>query len=98
MDNFQLWFIKALLLRCNVPGCDQTPQNYSQSWVPNAIPYASNGLSEKCKQYEQIHLPDHPSECNRTDIFDRSQTIICNNFIYDTSELTLQNEVCAIYT
>ncbi len=82
-----------IYFRCNVPGCDQEPYQYSQSWLSNAIPNAK-GLPEKCVQYEQLRIPEHPAECNSsTLIFSNSNNVKCNDFIYDTTELTLQNEV-----
>lgn len=80
--------------RCKVPGCDVEPYNFNQAWVSNAIPHR-NGFPEKCTKYEQVLIPSDPSQCNNTHIFDTSQET-CNDFIYETNELTLQNEVFAL--
>lgn len=81
-----------MCFRCNIPGCDQEPYNFNQQWISNGIP-EKNGFPEKCIKYEQLLIPDNATECYNSDIFNSSHQVKCNNFIYDTNELTLQNEV-----
>ncbi|KAG4070658.1 hypothetical protein HA402_013578 [Bradysia odoriphaga] len=86
-DNVKLDYFA----KCNIPGCDQEPYSFSESWIPNAIP-GTNGIQEKCTQFEQVFVPEHPDLCNNTGMFDHSNKVTCTDFIYDTNELTLQNE------
>lgn len=68
------------------------PYNFKQEWVSNAIPQ-KNASPEKCSRYDQLLIPTNPIECNNTHIFDKSHQVTCNEFIYESNELTLQNEV-----
>ena len=93
----------SLWTRCEIPECDVGENNreidYDQPWLRNAIPVdSSNGQLENCVRFARLisnSSTESPplAKCG-PDMFDRSSTIECSEFIYTTDERNVQTEVC----
>lgn len=75
---------------CKIPACDTEPAEYTPNWLIHAVPY-NNDLPEKCFSY--MNTVENSTQCYDIDLFNMTEKISCDEFVYETDEVTLLNEV-----
>ena len=92
--------------RCRIPECDGNETNYQPEyqpeWLRNAVPYTENKPSQ-CERYPPVavlastngsvgSVTDNETTCV-PDIFDNSTRDKCRDWVFETEEWTIANEV-----
>ena len=89
-----------IYFRCRIPECDGQDAIYKPEWLRDAVPYTDDKPSS-CDRYRSFNA-SHAAAAefaanNETacwpDIFDNSTTVKCQEWVFDTEELTIANEV-----
>lgn len=92
--NANQWY--NAIFSCKIPECDSLESNVKlkPDWIADAVPIGSNGKPSQCLRYmPELTSSSKDSTCPGWS-FNRSQTEQCGDFVYDTEEVTLVNEVC----
>ncbi|XP_037025919.1 organic cation transporter protein-like [Bradysia coprophila] len=79
----------SLNYRCKISICDAEPAEYEPHWLINAVPY-DRAVPEKCFRY--INTIENTSQCYDVNLFNTTNRVRCDEFIYETDEVTLLNE------
>lgn len=79
-----------LFCSCKIPICDTEPAEYEPQWLIHAVPF-DRAAPEKCFRYE--NTIENASQCYDVNMFNATNRIRCDEFIYETEEVTLLNEV-----
>lgn len=88
-------------VRCNIPECENSSMldvSYMPDWIDNAVPM-EHGVPAKCLRFastkllNQSKLGTNGFEYCDVNVFNRSETIRCNEFVYKTDEVNIVNEV-----
>ena len=90
--------------RCRIPECDGEGAVYQTEWLRYAVPYKDDKPS-LCERYPPSFVdPDPtagPPTSNETacspDTFDNSTTVKCRDWVFETEEWTIANEVTFVY-
>lgn len=81
--------------RCFVPDCDNSKfPVYNEPWTKNAIPTTATNELAQCEMFDRVPIENHTlfqSECPAE--WFSSQSIKCNNWIFDSNERTIVNDV-----
>lgn len=90
------WFICLCFSRCKVPECDKSIGGFSEPWLRYAVPFKNN-RPEKCVRYNYnntraIDTSSGSEQCLAS-IFNQSDVIKCNDFIFKTDEHRIMKEV-----
>lgn len=86
------------IFRCKVPECESALNNreipYDQPWLDSAIPF-SNGKIDSCVRYAPIIRDRSFSDSGQCEshMFNKSQTIHCSEYVYESNEKNIQTEV-----
>lgn len=79
------------VFRCVIPECEfRNTTDYYQDWLKSAIPF-KNGRPEKCSRYATLHQ-SNPGQCP-TSLFNQSEIVNCNEFVYKSNEYRIMREV-----
>jgi hypothetical protein len=85
--------------RCRIPECDVDEAIYEPEWLRDAVPYA-DGKPNSCERYlsRNTSSPAGGSPTNNEtvclpDIFVNTTTVKCRDWVFDTEEWTIANEV-----
>lgn len=80
--------------RCRIPECE--PSNvtvHDPDWLNYAIPFR-NGRPEKCSRYAASHASiAYRSEYCTPSLFNQSEIIRCNEYVFKTNEYRIMKEV-----
>jgi len=91
--------------RCRIPECDGEKAIYQPEWLRHAVPFKDDKPS-LCQRYPSSSFTTlaptaEPLTNNETacppDIFDNSTTIKCGDWVFQTEEWTIANEVTFVY-
>lgn len=80
------------VIRCKIAECDDD-HSRPPNWIPNAIPNDGN----KCEMYDRVddyHLHFTRLDSCSAEAFNKSHIVVCNDFVFDTEEVNILNEVC----
>lgn len=81
--------------RCWIKNCDQGNDLYLPPWINNSVPI-ENGVPARCSRYESRNSSAVDEfECT-ADLFNRSNVVQCNEFVYKNEERTIATEVCPL--
>ncbi|KAF5303517.1 hypothetical protein FQR65_LT08216 [Abscondita terminalis] len=72
--------------RCEIPECELVSSDFVPNWWQNAIPPDDDNNPSQCIRYRRISNNSH--SCNASD-FDRSVTESCDNYVYETTEISI---------
>lgn len=88
-----LFFSSSLnIFRCAIPECESINATiYDQNWLSHAIPF-KNGRPEKCSRYGATHQLATDEQCPKF-LFNESNVIGCNEFVFKTDEYRIIREV-----
>ncbi|KAJ6638845.1 Organic cation transporter protein [Pseudolycoriella hygida] len=75
--------------RCNVTECDTRPAEYAPNWLIHAVPY-DHEIPEKCFRYKSSVV--NATQCYDVTSFETSTKIRCEDFVFESDEVTLLNE------
>lgn len=96
-SNFR--FNSAIVLaicRCRIPECD-VDDNHDQHWLRNAIPhqFGDDDSPQKCVRYNLVKTrpPNETDEFCPASVFNTSDVIPCNDFVFRTDEHRIMKEV-----
>ena len=88
--------------RCRISECDKEAI-YQPEWLRYAVPHEGDKPSS-CQRYPPFSAPnstDGPPTYNETtcspDIFDNTSTVKCKEWVFETEEWTIANEVTFVY-
>jgi len=91
--------------RCRIPDCDGKDAIYQPEWLRHAVPFKDDKPSfcdRFPSSFSTLAPTDGPLTNNDTacspDIFDNSTTIKCRDWVFETEEWTIANEVTFVYT
>lgn len=82
--------LKNTFSSCRIPGCDDGLSEYKPEWLSHAVPYV-NGVPTRCTRYESTIT--NSSQCWDENAFDVETVIACDDWVYETEEKTILNEV-----
>jgi hypothetical protein len=89
--------------RCHIPECDGKEAVYQPEWLRYAVPHEGDKPSS-CERYASFSAPNFtagPPTYNETicspDIFDNETTDKCRDWVFETEEWTIANEVTFVY-
>lgn len=78
--------------RCSIPECeDSSNTTYKTEWFENAIPL-KNKIPQKCTRFEYLNATGTSDFCDANS-FNSNREIECDNFVYETNEITLASTV-----
>lgn len=78
------------MCRCRINECETVSStDFNPNWIQNAVPF-DNDKPSKCYRYNFLNNTD--TECIANS-FDKSDINRCYEFIYNTKDKTLVNEV-----
>lgn len=76
------------MFRCRISECEtNSSTNFNPNWIENAVPF-DDGNPSTCYRYK--FLDD--TECSATS-FDKTNIYRCDEYMYNTNDKTLVNEV-----
>jgi hypothetical protein len=90
--------------RCHIPGCDGEEAIYNPEWLSNAVPFEKDA-PKPCERYNNSisafasiagPLASNGTNCT-ADIFDNTTTVGCEDWVFETKERTIVNEVTFVY-
>ncbi|CAH1102516.1 unnamed protein product [Psylliodes chrysocephalus] len=77
--------------RCKIPECDTSPPDYDAGFLTNAVPF-KNKLPSKCETFLYNFSNVEPPIICTPDVFDKSGTRKCNDFVYETDVWSILQE------
>lgn len=83
------------MIRCKIAVCDDFQQ--SSYWIPDAIPTDANGVPSKCKMYSRLDNYGRQLKNCSAESFNISSIVECDDFVFDTDEINILNEVCETF-
>jgi hypothetical protein len=100
---YALWIVTWYDFRCHIPECDGKEAIYQPEWLRYAVPHQDDKPS-LCVRYPSFSAPNStagPPTNNETtcspDLFDNSTTEKCRDWVFETKEWTIANEVTFVY-
>lgn len=81
------------MIRCKIAECENTGQS---NWTANAIPIEINGDLSQCKRYNRINNYNGVQNCS-AEMFNTSDIVECDEFVFNTEEVNILNEVCVLF-
>lgn len=90
-----LYSCNDLDTRCSVPECESNSTDFNTPWLKKAIPHNDiNVIRNQCERYKFIgNLLDIHENCTEEDLFSTTEVETCDNFIFETTEVTMTREV-----
>jgi hypothetical protein len=101
---YAFWIVTWYDFRCLIPECDREDAIYQPEWLRNAVPYADDKPS-LCRKYASSFtalastagpLTNNETTCS-PDLFDSNTTVPCQDWVFETEEWTIVNEVTFVY-
>lgn len=82
------------LFRCKIPECESgaSESSFITNWLNSTTPFNKiSDLPEKCERFKPIS-DNYANSCS-IDSFNNSWAIKCDEFVYETEEVTILKEV-----
>jgi hypothetical protein len=101
---YAFWIVAWYDFRCHIPECDYQEAIYHPDWLPNAVPFEENKPSS-CKRFPPASsglvstagpLTNNGTDCP-PDIFNNQSKVGCQDWVFETEERTIANEVTFVY-
>ena len=93
---YAFWIVTWYDFRCRIPECDGEEAIYQPEWLSYAVPFTDDKPSS-CERYplsfrDRDTLTYNETACS-PDMFDNSTTVKCPEWVFETEEWTIANEV-----
>lgn len=75
-----------------IPECESSNKSTSSEWIPFTIPQRYDKTPEQCSRFRPIHSSENVLTPCSPASFNRSDVIACNDFVFETEEITIANE------